>query len=235
MAYAGTDKLDAENTRHPVPDRAIGCFGERLKEAMGSTSPRVFARNCGLSEGAIRSYLGGGTFPTLDRLEQIAQASGRSAVWLAFGIEPVPATKTDDIYAYIPVYDAQCPPGPGAWNERAEVLTHLAFELDLLEKRGLEPDNLSVIRVDGDSTEPVLSDGDTVLIDHSQNSLQGEGLYVILLNDDHLYAKRLQRQFDGSVEILSVNKAYKDLVVPREHVGSLEVIGRCVWAGGWLV
>ena len=76
-------------------------------------------------------------------------------------------------------------------------------------------------------------DGDTVLIEHSLNTLEGEGVYVIHL-DDHLYAKRLQRQFDGAIHIISENKAYKDMVVPKAKLNDLRIIGRVVWAGGWL-
>ena len=50
-----------------------------------------------------------------------------------------------------------------------------------------------------------------------------------------LYVKRLQRQFDGSIQIISENKAYQNMVVPKEHLGDLEIIGRVVWAGGWMV
>lgn len=62
----------------------------------------------------------GETFPTLDRLEQIAQAAGTSAMWLAFGT-PIPAEdsreKGDDNYAYIPLYDARVSAGHGSWTE----------------------------------------------------------------------------------------------------------------------
>ncbi len=81
--------------------------------------------------------------------------------------------------------------------------------------------------------ERLLSDGDTVMIDHSRSSLEGEAVYVIRL-DDHLYAKRLQRQFDGSIHIISENKAYHDMVVPKERLNDLEILGRVVWAGGWM-
>ena len=85
MTYRESDKTDASGTQHPIPAGAIGCFRERLKEAMGTTAARGFARESGLSEGAIRSYLSGETYPTLDRLEQIAKAANVSAMWLAFG------------------------------------------------------------------------------------------------------------------------------------------------------
>lgn len=235
MTYTETDKTDAPDAEHPIPSAAIGCFRERLKDAMGTTGARAFARSCGLSEGAIRSYLSGDTYPTLDRLEQIALAAGVSAVWLAFGKEDRPKLVVeDDKYVYVPLYDARCSAGSGSWNEGAKIWTQLAFTRYSLQRKGLNPDNLSAIQVSGDSMEPLLDDGDTVLIDHKRNSLEGEGIYVIHL-DDHLYAKRLQRQFDGSLSIISQNKDYQTMTVPKERLNELQIIGRVVWAGGWMV
>lgn len=79
-----------------------------------------------------------------------------------------------------------------------------------------------------------IEDGDTVMIDESRSTLEGEGVYVVLL-DEHLYAKRLQRQFDGAIHIISDNKDYRDMVVPKARVNELQILGRAVWAGGWLI
>lgn len=235
MSYKESDKTDAGGAKHPIPTEGIGCFKDRLKEVISSRGVRGFSKTCGLSEATLRSYLTGETYPTLDRLEQIAIAAGVSAVSLAFGHENRPQLDLeDDKYAYVPLYDARCSAGNGAWNEGAKIWTHLAFTCYSLQRKGLNPANLSAIQVNGDSMEPLLDDGDTVLIDHTRQSLEGEGIYVIHL-DDHLYAKRLQRQFDGALHIISENKAYRDMVVPKEQLNELQIIGRVVWAGGWTV
>lgn len=233
MTYGESDELDAAAVEHPIPLGAIGCFPDRLRKIMGLTKARAFARECGLSEGAIRSYMSGETYPTLDRLAQIAQAKGVDPMWLAFGVVPTPAIE-DDTYAYIPLYDARCSAGHGAWNERARVLARLAFTRYSLRKKGLTPENLACLRADGDSMIGLIDDDDTVMIDQSRDALEGEGVYVLLM-DDHLYAKRLQRQFDGSITIISENKAYHDVIVPKERVTELQIVGRAVWAGGWLI
>lgn len=231
MTYAESDESDAGMAQHPIPLGGIGCFGERLKEVMGSTGARAFARACGLSEGAIRSYLSGETFPTLDRLAQIAHATKADPMWLAFGGQAKPDA---DDYAYVPLYDARCSAGSGAWNERSRVLVNLSFTRYSLRKKGLSPTDLACLRVDGDSMLGLLDDGDTVMIDLRRNALEGEGVYVVML-DDHLYAKRLQRQFDGSVLIISHNKEYQPMTVPKERLAELHIIGRVVWAGGWMI
>jgi phage repressor protein C with HTH and peptisase S24 domain len=186
----------------------------------------------------LEYYLTGQRELKVARCVEIAKAVGVDVGWLATGegdrLKGLAAqAPADDKYAYVPLYDARCSAGHGSWSDGAKVLTMLAFTAYSLRKQGLDPAKLSAIRVDGDSMEGLLSDGDTVMIDHARNVLEGEAIYVIRL-DDHLYAKRLQRQFDGSIQIISENKAYRDMVVPKEQLNDLEIIGRVVWAGGWI-
>ncbi|SEC21907.1 helix-turn-helix transcriptional regulator [Pseudomonas marginalis] len=185
----------------------------------------------------LEYYLTGQREPKVARCVEIAKAVGVDIGWLASGDgdkhRGTAAASEESTYVYVPLYDAYCSGGHGSWNEGARVLTKLAFTAYSFRKKGLDPTRLSAIRVDGDSMLGLLNDGDTVLIDHGRNSLEGEAVYVIHL-DDHLYAKRLQRQFDGSIHIISENKAYKDMVVPKDRLNDLRIIGRVVWAGGWI-
>ena len=208
---------------------------QRLRESISSHSLRGFSRLCGLSEATLRSYLSGDTYPTLDRLELISSAANVDPEWLAFGrnkdqaeVEPVGM----EDYAFVPLYDAQCSAGAGSWNENSRVLTYLCFTRYSLRKQGLTPEHLSAIRIDGDSMETELSSGDTVLIDHTRTAIEGEGIYVLRF-DGHLYAKRLQRNFDG-VTIISANSDYAPVNVPKDRLNELEVVGRAVWSAGWL-
>jgi phage repressor protein C with HTH and peptisase S24 domain len=186
----------------------------------------------------LEYYLTGKREPKVARCVEIAKAVGVDIGWLASGEGDAckgtaAASLDENTYVYVPLYDTYCSGGHGSWNEDAKVLTMLAFTAYSISKKGLKPDRLSAIRIDGDSMEGLLYDGDTVLIDHGRNMLEGEAVYVIQL-DNHLYAKRLQRQFDGSIQIISENKAYRDLAVPKEQLSDLHIIGRVVWAGGWI-
>lgn len=237
---AENKETETLSSSHPEPES--GKFSERLREAIGSQSVLAFSKECGISDSLVRKYLTG-SLPGTDNLVAMARSAGVNIAWLAageghmrkeFSSAPAAPQADDDKYAYVPLYDARCSAGHGCWTEGARVLTMLAFTSYSLRKKGLEVAKLSAVRVDGDSMEGLLSDGDTVMIDHSRNALEGEAVYVIRL-DDHLYAKRLQRQFDGSIQIISENKAYQNMVVPKEHLADLEIIGRVVWAGGWMV
>jgi len=223
---------------------------EHCASKVGSVT--ALAKAAGISQSGIRRYFSGGE-PSRPQLIAIAKAAGVPLGWLATGdtssaeqepalaslhdvgkAHPVSQESQHDIadYAFVPLYDAQCSAGDGAWNEGCRVLTHICFTRYSLRKQGLTPEHLSAIRVDGESMEPVLHSGDTVLIDHTRTTIEGEGIYVIRL-DGHLYAKRLQRSFDG-ISIISANPAYREIVVPRDRLNELEIVGRAVWSAGWL-
>lgn len=213
-------------------------LGDRIRTCVGlAGSGEELSRRTGIPRSTLESYLNGDSEPKVSRLVAIAHAVEADLEWLATGkVRQVAADAAaeDEVYAYIPLYDAHISQGHGAWTEGARVLTRLAFTRYSLRKKGLAPEKLAAVRVDGDSNEPVLSDGDTVMVDLSRDSLQGEAFYVIRL-DDLLYAKRLQRLYDGGVKIISANSAYESMTVPPDRLSSLVIIGRVVWAGGWMI
>ncbi|MNZ81990.1 putative HTH-type transcriptional regulator [compost metagenome] len=238
MTYKESDETDAQHAKHPIPSQTIGCFRDRLKQAMGRTGGRAFARKCGLSEGAIRSYLSGDTYPTLDRLEQIAHASGVSAIWLAFGIAepdfeegtPVAAATAldEDRFALVPLYDVTVSAGHGLLNGEENKLADLAFTRYWLNKAGLRLSQLAAIRVKGDSMEPTIRGGDTILVDMAHTLIQ-DGQVFVIRDGDTLLVKRLQRKLGGVIRVISDNRLYPEFETAAD---TLEVVGRAVWKGG---
>ncbi|RHW21917.1 XRE family transcriptional regulator [Pseudomonas jilinensis] len=220
-------------TTVPFSPEAIGTRIEEIAERVGGK--RELANLAGIHETQLYKYIKGANSPSIAVAVALADTAKVSLDWLLLGKgESVPEANADAEYSYIPLYDAKISAGHGSWAEGAKVLTRLAFTRYSLRKKGLDPAKLSAVRVDGDSMLGLLDDGDTVMVDHSRNTLEGEGVYVIRL-DDHMYAKRLQRQFDGSVHVISENKAYRDMVIPKSYQEEFEIIGRVVWAGGWMV
>ncbi|HEY1029787.1 MAG TPA: helix-turn-helix transcriptional regulator [Pseudomonas sp.] len=231
---AASDELSFPNTGMESRIAAVADLYESRKQA--ATTAQV-------ALSSLQRWISGDGMPAFGSVALLAAGKGISLDWIATGQgemfmeakaqEPLPAAESD-AYAYVPLYDARCSAGSGAWNERSRVLVNLSFTRYSLRKKGLTPSDLACLRVDGDSMLGLLDDGDTVMIDLSRNALEGEGVYVVML-DDHLYAKRLQRDFDGSVRVISHNKEYQPITVPRDRLAELHIIGRVVWAGGWMV
>ena len=98
-----------------------------------------------------------------------------------------------------------------------------------LREQGLDPAQLSAIRVEGDSMEGTLRDGDEILVDRTPR-VHRDGIHVVRVGDA-LLVKRLDIGRPGVVALVSDNPAYRTLELPLEEVA---VIGRVVWKSGRL-
>lgn len=251
-----SENEDQIGNTDPFLRRGIGSFPERLTEVIGTQSVRSFAEEIGLSEGAVRAFLKG-RIPRADDALAIARARGVDLVWLLSGDSAngernalQEKTKKDSIisqvtefsvdyqwpefdeeYALIDGYHIAVSAGHGAFNDQHEVKRKLAFRRKWLKFRQLNPVNLAVVFAKGDSMEPTIHSGDSILVDLSRNQIQDGGLFVLRLGDE-LYAKRLQKRVDGGVNIISDNKAgYETLSVLPNELESLSIIGKVVWLG----
>ena len=124
---------------------------------------------------------------------------------------------------------ASAGPGAVADNERANA--HFAFDPKWLRTVGAgDPKRLSIIRVEGDSMEPTLADGDEILVEVAgEKDRLRDGIHVLRM-DDALVVKRLALNPAGRrVSITSDNPAYPSW--PDCPIKSVEIVGRVVWAG----
>ena len=103
------------------------------------------------------------------------------------------------------------------------------FSRRWLRENGLEPAQLSAIRVMGDSMDPLLRDGDEILVDRTPRAFR-EGVHVIRLGEA-LHVKLLQAVPPGRLRLISKNVAYEPVEVAMSDV---DVVGRVVWKGGRL-
>ena len=140
-------------------------------------------------------------------------------------------TMGGDTWALLPVYEAAASAGPGQNIDREAVSHRIAFREEWVRTVSKAPlDQLAVINVDGDSMEPTLRPGDTVLIDFRQNQPgDKDGIYVIRTGNG-LQVKRVQVELGKRlVTVLSDNAAY----APQRHLNpeDIHVIGRVIWLG----
>ncbi len=119
--------------------------------------------------------------------------------------------------------------GPGAMHEGEALAGKIGFDEKWLRKLGLDPAQLSLIRVSGDSMSPTLNDGDDIMVDRAAVSKPlRDGIHVIRM-DDVLMVKRLARGPSGRLSVLSDNPAYPDWA--DIDGTTVSIIGRVVWTG----
>jgi Peptidase S24-like len=119
--------------------------------------------------------------------------------------------------------------GAGALTDVEALAGKVGFDEAWLRHMGLDPARLSLIRVEGDSMQPTLNDGDDIMVDTAAaDRAPKKGIHVLRL-DGTLMVKRLLPGKGGKLSILSDNPAFP----PIEDVNAAEVaiIGRVAWVG----
>ncbi len=119
--------------------------------------------------------------------------------------------------------------GPGMLAGEELPIGAFRFGARWLREQGLDPKHLSAIRVEGDSMEATLRDGDEILVDRTPRAWR-DGIHVVRAGDA-LLVKRLDTGRPGIIALVSDNPAYRTLELAREEV---QVIGRVVWKSGRL-
>jgi transcriptional regulator with XRE-family HTH domain len=142
------------------------------------------------------------------------------------------ATDLEHEYVLVPRYNVKVSLGGGSMVESEQIVDHLAFKSDWIRsKMHLNTADLVLITAMGDSMYPTIRDGDLLLLDKSKTLVADDAIYVLRF-DGNLIAKRLQKLFDGSIQIKSDNKVYDAQLVPVTKVPELAIIGRVMWIGG---
>lgn len=119
--------------------------------------------------------------------------------------------------------------GPGTIAAEELEIGALRFSSSWLREQGFDAAMLSAIRVEGDSMEATLRDGDEILVDRTPRSPR-DGIHVVRTGDT-LMVKRLDTSRPGTIALVSDNPAYRTLELRPDEVS---VIGRVVWKGGRL-
>lgn len=217
-------------------------FAKRLGLTINGQSISGFSIKCRVSESLLRKYLAGDSLPGTDKLVAIARAADISLEWLATGEGPVQRSEPGGGYdmnvmtefSLPPRYVAQVGSDGRVRMEDGTSLDSVAFRTSWVENElRVDPTNLAVVCVRGDSMEPNIWEGDIVLMDTSENRITDDTVYV-LKRHGYLVIKRLQRMFDGGIKIKSDHPAYDDEMISREEAERIDIVGRVVWTGGKL-
>ena len=129
-------------------------------------------------------------------------------------------------FVSIPRLPLDASAGPGSYSAEEISFDTFRFSRRWLREMGLEGADLSAIRVEGDSMEPLLRSGDEIFVDRIKRS--GEGVHVVRIGDA-LHVKQVQASAPDRIMLVSANDTYAPIELSRDEV---EIIGRVVWKGG---
>jgi phage repressor protein C with HTH and peptisase S24 domain len=240
-----TDQGDEKGVLDPLLDRRNGSLATRVEGAIKPDSIRAFASKVDVSEGTLRRILKGED-PKLSVIEKIATEAKVNFNWLvkgvsgdistaneadnSYGCAIVDVAEFNEEYVLIPGYHVSVSTGHGALNSDSEVKRQLAFRTKWLRFRKLNAKDLAVVFAHGDSMEPTINNGNTILVNIEDKQLKDGSIFVLRFGEE-LYAKRLQKRFDGSVCLISDNKEYDEQIVKENELEQLAIIGKVVWIG----
>lgn len=213
---------------------------DRLKEAMeeaGLDQPEL-AERAGCTQGAISQILLGNTKRSR-YLPDIATALGVSVQWLRGESDnrdpnaPLVPTSKDVMehfdLAIVPELELGYSMGGGSILADYEQTGVIPFQRSWLKAMmNGHFEDLFVARGDGDSMQPTLLDGDIVLIDTSQKSINKQDRIWAVSYGDLGMIKRIRRLPGGGYNIFSDNPAVVPIIA---HDDEMHVIGRVIWIG----
>lgn len=204
---------------------------ERLAELAreARTSLSALSRMIGRNSSYLQQYIVKGSPRKLEEDDRRRLAEFFGVAEAELGAPAEKSLKDRGDWVEVPRIALEASAGPGATAAEEIPFDAFRFSRRWLRENGLEPAQLSAIRVMGDSMDPLLRDGDEILVDRTPRAFR-EGVHVVRLGEA-LHVKLLQAVPPGRLRLISKNQAYEPVEVAMSDV---DVVGRVVWKGGRL-
>lgn len=201
-------------------------------------SQTQLAKAVGVSPQAVQQWCSGKTSPRGNSLAKLADYLKIAPAVIQYGpseaIERTTSSvvETEDGFIAIPQFSASGSCGGGYDNEtpslRALVGMVRVTRAWLLAKApSLNWKRLEVITARGDSMSPTIKNLDFVFVDRSFSRIEDDGIYVLTFADT-TYIKRVQKQVNGSLLLISDNPRYPSMLIEGPDLERVTVEGRCV-------
>ena len=148
--------------------------------------------------------------------------------WLEKGVGSIVLGQNiyHEIFLQVPKIKARLSAGGGSFETEPEIEEFYSFRKDWLSKKGKARD-MVLMDIFGNSMEPELKEGDTVLIDQSQKAVLAGAIYAVGF-DDTIFVKRLEKR-PKELVLLSENERYPMMRFRDEEMDSVRIIGKVIW------
>ena len=127
----------------------------------------------------------------------------------------------------IPRVAARLSAGTGSFDTEETVTDYLSFQTKWLSTKG-SASNMVAMEVFGQSMEPVIREGDTVLIDQSQKHILAGAIYAVGV-EDTILIKRLEKH-PNKLVLNSDNKDYEPIFLDKDQMDTVRIIGKVIWS-----
>jgi len=203
-------------------------FLQRVFEATGMTSQTELASALNINRSAITQARKKDSIPDKWIL-QLFRSFGLNPDWIETGSGQTFIKKSasiDSEFMIIPKVKARLSAGGGSFEVGSEIEDYYAFRKDWLSIKGTI-NKMVLMDIFGNSMEPEMKDGDTILIDESQKDILAGAIYAVGI-DDTIMVKRLEKH-PNKLVLLSDNKDYSPIYLQASEIDSVRIIGKVIW------
>jgi phage repressor protein C with HTH and peptisase S24 domain len=205
-----------------------------------------FAKKIRISQGYLAKVENGTNIFSRKVINRIANEFGVSVVWLETGEGQAPFMQKrepgegddkgypgdqmirESDYFLIPPYPQKS--GEGMISEKGLYVKIMPLKSWVQNALQVNPDNLSMLLVEGESMSPTFNPGDILIIDQSRGKENlEEGFYLIILNGSSPLLKRLQPMLEGKIRIISDNPRYESMIISPEEAEEIRIMGKIIW------
>ncbi len=193
---------------------------ERLVTARNSAgSTAKLAEMAGVNPVTLGRWISGERKPTLSELSKVFDLLG-----ISLSQPSVDVTQ----YAILPKVNVKAS-SESSLLTTDTVLGCYAFSHAFLRDIGIQAKDALLMDVPGDSMEPLVSDGDTLLVDISVRKPQDGKLFLLGLGEE-LLVRRLQKSPRGWL-LVSQNPQYTSMPIEGDDLDAFRLYGRVRWFG----
>ena len=207
----------------------VDALMKRILDATGISSQSELANELGINRSGITHARNNNRIP--DKwIVKLYRNFGFNPHWIETGIGNVfmqTESGGDVDFKTIPKVAARLSAGTGSFDCEETVTDYLSFQTRWLSGKGSAEDMVAM-EVFGQSMEPVIKEGDTVLIDQSQKNILAGAIYAVGV-EDTILIKRLEKH-PNKLVLCSDNKNYDSIYLEREETDKVRIIGKVIWS-----
>ena len=212
-----------------MTENKIDVLIQRIMDATGIRSQSELARELEINRSGITHARNKNQIP--DKwIVKLYRRFGLNPGWIESGTGSVFLNREscrDCQYRKIPKVEARLSAGTGSFECGQGVKDHLFFPSSWLSRKGAAQ-SMVAMEVFGHSMEPVISEGDTVLIDQSNTRIIAGAIYAVGV-EDTILVKRLEKHPDKLV-LSSDNKAYEPIFLSLDDMDKVRILGKVIWS-----
>jgi phage repressor protein C with HTH and peptisase S24 domain len=211
-----------------MPASKFESFLQRVFQATGVTSQTELASVLKINRSAITQARKKNSIPDKWIL-QLYKTYGLNPDWVETGSGQTfikKSASSDSIFKNIPKVRARLSAGGGSFEVGSEIEGYYAFRKDWLTTKG-NRNKMVLMDIFGNSMEPEMKDGDTILIDESQKDILAGAIYAVGI-DDTIMVKRVEKH-PNKLVLLSDNKDYSPIYLQGNEISSVRIIGKVIW------